>query len=78
MRRRAFIALGGAALASGWASPVNADQAEGCGGPATRDNGWPVAAIDDDKLVDQDYSPQAFQLQYGIFRDVLRAIPPPA
>ena len=25
----------------------------------------------------QDYSPQAFQLQYGIFRDVLRAIPPP-
>jgi CubicO group peptidase (beta-lactamase class C family) len=25
----------------------------------------------------QDYSPQAFQVQYGIFRDVLRAIPPP-
>jgi CubicO group peptidase (beta-lactamase class C family) len=25
----------------------------------------------------QDYSPQAFQLQYGVFRDVLRAIPPP-
>ena len=26
----------------------------------------------------QDYSPRAFQLQYGVFRDVLRAIPPPA
>jgi len=25
----------------------------------------------------QDYSPGAFQVQYGIFRDVLRAIPPP-
>jgi hypothetical protein len=25
----------------------------------------------------QDYSPQAFQLQYGIFRDVLRATLPP-
>ena len=25
----------------------------------------------------QDYSPQAFQLQYGVFRDVLRAISPP-
>jgi len=26
----------------------------------------------------QDYSPQAFQLQYGVFRDVLRAISPPS
>ena len=26
----------------------------------------------------QDYSPQAFKLQSGIFRDVLRAISPPA
>ena len=25
----------------------------------------------------QDYSPQAFQVQYGVFRDVLRAISPP-
>jgi hypothetical protein len=25
----------------------------------------------------QDYSPQAFQVQFGIFRDVLRAISPP-
>ncbi|SEB24825.1 serine hydrolase [Variovorax sp. YR216] len=25
----------------------------------------------------QDYSPQAFKLQFGVFRDVLRAIPPP-
>ena len=25
----------------------------------------------------QDYSPRAFQLQYGVFRDVLRAISPP-
>lgn len=24
----------------------------------------------------QDYSPQAFQVQSGVFRDVLRAIPP--
>ncbi|MGY4479710.1 serine hydrolase [Bradyrhizobium sp. USDA 3364] len=26
----------------------------------------------------QDYSPQAFKAQYGVFRDVLRAISPPA
>ena len=26
----------------------------------------------------QDYSPEAFRLQYGIFRDVLRAVSPPA
>ncbi|MCC8959872.1 serine hydrolase [Bradyrhizobium sp. Pear77] len=26
----------------------------------------------------QDYSPQAFQLQYGVFRDILQAISPPA
>jgi CubicO group peptidase (beta-lactamase class C family) len=26
----------------------------------------------------QDYSPQAFKVQFGIFRDVLRAIPPPS
>lgn len=26
----------------------------------------------------QDYSPKAYQLQYGVFRDVLCAIPPPA
>jgi len=26
----------------------------------------------------QDYSPQAFRVQFGVFRDVLRAIPPPA
>jgi CubicO group peptidase (beta-lactamase class C family) len=25
----------------------------------------------------QDYSPQAFKLQFGVFRDILRAIPPP-
>ena len=25
----------------------------------------------------QDYSPKAFQLQYGVFRDVLRGISPP-
>jgi hypothetical protein len=25
----------------------------------------------------QDYSPQAFKLQFGVFRDVLRAIPTP-
>ena len=25
----------------------------------------------------QDYSPQAFRVQYGVFSDVLRAIPPP-
>jgi hypothetical protein len=24
----------------------------------------------------QDYSPRAFQLQYSVFRDVLRAVPP--
>ena len=25
----------------------------------------------------QDYSPQAFEVQYGVFTDVLRGIPPP-
>jgi CubicO group peptidase (beta-lactamase class C family) len=33
---------------------VYADPPEGCGVPVARDDGWPVASINDDKLVDHD------------------------
>lgn len=52
-RRRFFSLLGGAALAPFTASPLSADPPDGCGVPAGRDNGWPVASIDDDKLIDR-------------------------
>ncbi len=52
MRRRRFLSLlGGAALAP--LVPVHAARADDCGVPAARDDGWPVAAPDDDRLVDR-------------------------
>jgi CubicO group peptidase (beta-lactamase class C family) len=34
--------------------PVYADPPDSCGVPVVRDDGWPVASVDDDKLIDRD------------------------
>ena len=52
MKRRQLVSLlGGAALPSFSALPAYAGPADGCDAPLSRDDGWRVAAIDDDKLV---------------------------
>jgi CubicO group peptidase (beta-lactamase class C family) len=54
MRRRRFNSLlGGAALAPLTALPVYASPPDGCGVPVARDDGWPVASTNDDKLIDR-------------------------
>jgi CubicO group peptidase (beta-lactamase class C family) len=54
MRRRQFFSLlSGAALAPLGALPAYADAPDGCGVPAARDDGWSVAAVTDDKLIDR-------------------------
>jgi CubicO group peptidase (beta-lactamase class C family) len=54
MRRRDLIRLlGGAALAPLTALPAVADPPDGCGVLAARDDGWPVASVNEDKLIDR-------------------------
>ena len=52
-RRRCVSLLGGAALAPFTALPVYADPPDGCGVPVARDDGWPVASVNEDKLIDR-------------------------
>jgi CubicO group peptidase (beta-lactamase class C family) len=54
MRRRDFIGLlGGAALEPFCMSSVFAQSPDGCGVTVARDDGWPVASINEDKLIDR-------------------------
>src|SRR5712672_792948 len=54
MRRRQFISLlGGAALSPLAVLPVHAGLPDGCGIPLARDDGWPVASINEDNLIDR-------------------------
>jgi CubicO group peptidase (beta-lactamase class C family) len=55
MKRRRFMSLlGGAALAPFTASLGYAAAPEACGASVARDDGWPVASVSDDRLIDRD------------------------
>src|SRR5262245_51575372 len=55
MRRRQFMSfLSGAALAPLIMSRARAGSPDGCGLPAALDDGWPVASVNDDNLIDRD------------------------
>lgn len=55
MRRRQFVALSLAAAPAPLAAlPVCAALPDRCGVPAARDDGWPIASLNDDKLIDRD------------------------
>jgi len=55
MRRRQLVSLlGGAVLAPFTALPVYAGPPDSCGVAVARDDGWPVASVNDDKIVDRD------------------------
>lgn len=54
MRRRQFISLlGGAALSPLTVLPVHAELPDDCGIPVARDDGWPVASVNEDNLIDR-------------------------
>jgi len=52
MNRRQLVSLLGVSLSPFAALPARAGPADGCDVPVPRDDGWRVAALDDDKLVD--------------------------
>ena len=54
MRRREFASLlGGAALTPRIVLPAHAEPPDGCGILVARDDGWPVASVGEDKLIDR-------------------------
>jgi CubicO group peptidase (beta-lactamase class C family) len=54
MRRRRLVSLlGGTALTPLIAWPADAEPRDPCGVPLARDDGWPVAAVAEDKLIDR-------------------------
>ena len=54
MERRRFISLlGGTVLAPLTGLPVYADASDGCGVPVARDDGWSVASVNEDRLIDR-------------------------
>jgi CubicO group peptidase (beta-lactamase class C family) len=54
MERRQFISgIGGAAVAPLTSSFAQAAPPDGCGPPLARDDGWAVASMEDDKIIDR-------------------------